>query len=81
MKTDRALCTIQGSDSSSAGLGINSRTFATDADIEATLDDTQAALSTVRTSTATLGSSVSALQTRLDFTEDLANTLDPAAPN
>ncbi len=71
--------TIQGSDSSSAGLGINSRTFATDADIEAALAETQSALSTVRTSTATLGSSVSALLTRLDFTEDLANTLEAGA--
>ncbi|NKB56333.1 MAG: flagellin [Alphaproteobacteria bacterium] len=71
--------TIQGADSSSAGLGINNTTFATDADIDAALAETQAALSTVRTNTATLGSSSSALQTRLDFTEDLTNTLEAGA--
>lgn len=71
--------TIQGSDSSSAGLGIASTTFATDADIQAALTQTQSALSQVRTNTATLGASTSALQTRLDFTQDLANTLDDGA--
>lgn len=71
--------TIQGADSSSAGLGLSSRTFATDADIDAALADTRSAISTVRTNTATLGSSSSALQTRLDFTEDLTNTLEAGA--
>jgi flagellin len=71
--------TVQGADSSSSGLGINSTTFATDADIDAALAETQAALSTVRSNTATLGSSTSALQTRLDFTEDLTNTLEAGA--
>lgn len=33
----------------------------------------------MRTNTATLGASTSALQTRLDFTQDLANTLDDGA--
>ncbi len=70
---------VQGADSSSAGLGINSTTFATDADIDAALAETQSALSTVRTNTATLGSSSSALQTRLDFTQDLTNTLEAGA--
>jgi flagellin len=71
--------TIQGADSSSAGLGFSSRTFATEADIDAALADTRSAISTVRTNTATLGSSSSALQTRLDFTEDLTNTLEAGA--
>lgn len=71
--------TVQGADSSSAGLGLSSTTFATDADIDAALAETQAALDTVRTNTATLGSSSSALQTRLDFTENLTNTLESGA--
>lgn len=71
--------TIQGADSSSAGLGIDATTFATDADIDAALAQTQSALSQVRTTTATLGASTSALQTRLDFTRDLANTLESGA--
>jgi flagellin len=71
--------TVQGADSSSAGLGINSTTFATDADIDAALAETRSALSTVRTNTSTLGASTSALQTRLDFTEDLTNTLEAGA--
>jgi len=71
--------TVQGADSSSAGLGINATTFATNADIDAALAQTQAAQSSVRTNTAALGASTSALQTRLDFTRDLANTLESGA--
>lgn len=70
---------IQGADSTSAGLGVNTTTFATDADIDAALAEIDAAQSTVRTNTANLASSISALQTRLDFTEDLANTLEAGA--
>lgn len=71
--------TVQGTDSTSAGLGINNTTFATDADIDAAIAETRSALSTVRTTTATLGSSTSTLQTRLDFTQDLTNTLEAGA--
>jgi len=71
--------TIEGTDATSGGLGINGTTFATDAEIDAALSETQSALSSVRTSTATLGASTSALQTRLDFTQDLANTLESGA--
>lgn len=73
--------TVQGTDSTSAGLGLNATTFASDADIAAALAETQAALDTVRTNTATLGANSSALQTRVNFTENLTNTLDSGAAN
>ena len=71
--------TIEGADSSAAGLGLNTTTFATDADIDAALAEVEAAGSTVRTNTANLAASTSALQTRLDFTQDLTNTLEAGA--
>ncbi|MDP6389149.1 MAG: flagellin [Alphaproteobacteria bacterium] len=71
--------TIQGTDSSSAGLGIGSRTFASDADIDAAIADTTSAVSTVRTNASTLGSSTTVLQNRIDFTQNLTNTLESGA--
>ena len=47
--------------------------------IDAALGQATAAVDTVRTSAATLASSSSALQTRINFTEDLANTLEAGA--
>lgn len=70
---------IQGADSTSAGLGLNATTFASDADIDAALAEIDTAQSSVRTNTANLASSTSALQVRLDFTEDLTNTLEAGA--
>jgi len=72
---------VQGLDSSSAGLGLNSTSFANDAEISAALSETRGALSSVRSNAAALGASTSALQTRLTFTQDLANTLDAGAAN
>ena len=74
--------TIQSADSTSAGLGLAaSNGFATDADIDAALANTASARSTLRTSAETLGSNSSILQTRIDFTENLTNTLEGAAAN
>ncbi len=73
--------TVTGSDSTSAGLGIGARTFATDADIAAAISETTGALSTVRTTAASLGSNVSVLQNRIDFTRNLTNTLEQGAAN
>ncbi len=71
--------TILGIDSTSAGLGINTTTFSSDADIDAALAEIDSAQSTVRTNTANLASSTSALQVRLNFTQDLTNTLESGA--
>ncbi|MBT5111010.1 MAG: flagellin, partial [Rhodospirillaceae bacterium] len=71
--------TVQGIDSSAAGLGFTTADFSTDAGIEAALSQASTAVDTVRTSSATLASNSSALQTRINFTEDLANTLESGA--
>jgi flagellin len=71
--------TVQGIDSSAAGLGFTTADFSSDAGIDAALGQASAAVDTVRTSSATLASNSSALQTRINFTEDLANTLEAGA--
>jgi flagellin len=72
--------TIQNTDSTSAGLGLAaSNGFAYDADIDAALANTSSARSTLRTSAETLGSNSSVLQTRIDSTQQLTNTLEGAA--
>lgn len=71
--------TVQGTDSTSAGLGLGSRTFASDADIDAAISDATGAISSVRSSASTLGSNVTVLQNRIDFTENLTNTLESGA--
>lgn len=72
---------VQGADSSSAGLGIASRTFGSDADIDAALSDVSGAISQVRSNAASLTSSSGTLQNRIDFTENLSNTLEQGAAN
>lgn len=72
--------TVQSTDSTSAGLGLAaSNGFASDADIDAALANTSSSRSTLRTSAETLGSNSSVLQTRIDFTQQLTNTLEGAA--
>lgn len=72
--------TILGIDSTTGTAGINvagaQGNFAVTTDIDLALTATRNALTTLRTSAATLGSNNSVLQTRLDFTEDLVNTLE-----
>jgi flagellin len=46
---------------------------------DAALANTSSARSTLRTSAKTLGSNSSVLQTRIDFTQQLTNTLERAA--
>ncbi len=75
--------TILGIDSTTGTGGINVAgavgNFAADTNIDAALTATRTALTTLRTTAATLGSNNTVLQTRLDFTEDLVNTLDEGA--
>ena len=75
--------TITGVASDSASLGIAAaatfNNFATDADIQAAIDALGNAVTTLRTTATGLGSNASVLNTRLDFTQDLANTLEAGA--
>lgn len=69
--------TVNGIDSTTAGLGIGGSIggFQLDTFIDIAIAETEAAISTLRTSAATFGSNTTVLQTRLNFTEDLTNTL------
>jgi flagellin len=74
-----SLLAAQGVDSTSSGLGISSRTFGSDADIDAAIADISIAQTQVRTTSNSLSSSTSALQNRIDFTDSLSNTLEQGA--
>ena len=83
-KTSGSSLTISGVASDSASLGIGSaavsfNNFATDADIQAAVDALDAAIVTLRSTATGLGSNASVLNTRLDFTQDLADTLEAGA--
>jgi flagellin-like hook-associated protein FlgL len=75
--------TISGINTTTATAGLNvagaTNSFAGDTDIDNAIDATRAALVTLRTSAAVLGSNNTVLQTRLDFTLDLINTLQEGA--
>jgi len=81
LNEDGGSLTVTGTDSSSSGLGISSRTFGSDADIDAALSELDSATSQVRSNAASLTSSTSTLQNRIDFTENLSNTLEQGAAN
>ncbi len=70
--------TIAGVDSSTTGLSISApiASFVLDTFIDIATTQINTAISTLRTTAATLGSNSTVLQTRLNFTEDLVNTLD-----
>lgn len=70
--------TIAGIDSSAAGLSVNPAiaNFSLDAFIDIASTQINNAITTLRTTAATLGSNATVLQTRLNFTEDIVNTLE-----
>lgn len=75
-----AALVVQGRPSDAQSLGIGTAAadfggFATDANIEAAIAGLGGALDTLRATASTLGSNAGLLNTRLDFTRDLANTL------
>ena len=70
---------IQGADSTSAGLGISAWTFGSDADADAALADISSTQTQVRSNSTSLSSST--LQNRIDFTDSLSNTLEQGAAN
>ncbi len=75
--------TITGLDSTTASTGIDiaaaSNDFGTLGDINTTITELNSALTELRTNAATLGSNNTVLQTRLNFTEELTNTLEEGA--
>ncbi|NKB57300.1 MAG: flagellin [Alphaproteobacteria bacterium] len=75
--------TISGIDSSTGTGGINvagaATNFTADSNIDLAITAVNSAITTLRTTAATLGSNATVLQTRLNFTEDLVNTLEGGA--
>jgi flagellin len=72
--------TITGLDSTTKATGINlgvaTNFFADNVAIEAALTNVGASLTTLRSNAATLGSNITVLRKRLDFTQNLVNTLE-----
>jgi flagellin-like hook-associated protein FlgL len=78
--------TVSGVASDAASLGIGTaagsfNNFASDADIDDAIAGLDQAIGTLRSTSSTLGSNAGVLNTRLDFTQDLANTLQSGAGN
>lgn len=75
--------TISGIDTSTGTGGLNIAgavgNFAADTNIDAAITAINSALTTLRTNASTLGSNAAVLTTRLDFTENLGNTLEGGA--
>jgi flagellin len=78
-----SVLTVAGIDSSTAATGLNvaaaANDFVADSDIDLAITAVNTAVTTLRTTAATLGSNATVLQTRLNFTEDLVNTLEAGA--
>ncbi|MEX2618353.1 MAG: flagellin [Alphaproteobacteria bacterium] len=78
-----SVLTVAGIDSSTAATGLNvaaaANDFVADSDIDLAITAVNSAITTLRTSASTLGSNATVLQTRLNFTEDLVNTLEAGA--
>jgi flagellin-like hook-associated protein FlgL len=75
--------TISGLDSTTGASGLSitaaAGNFASDGNVDAALTEINAALTELRTNAATLGSNNTVLQTRLNFTDNLVNTLETGA--
>jgi flagellin-like hook-associated protein FlgL len=70
--------TVTGTSLDATGLSIElaAGNFASDANVDAAISDLDIAIGEIRNVSATLGSSNSLLQIRLNFTETLINTLE-----
>jgi flagellin-like hook-associated protein FlgL len=75
--------TITGFDGSSTGLGIAAaaNSWAADTDIDAAVTDLNAALTTLRSNAKSLSSNNAVVNTRIEFTGKLINTLTTGADN
>lgn len=73
--------TISGVPSDSSGLALSTAAgnFSTDGNIDASINQLDSALSSLRATASSLGSSASVLSLRLDFTENLVNSLEEGA--
>jgi flagellin len=79
-----ATVTIAGAASDAAGLGISTaagsfNNFATDANIDAAIEQLNSAIVSIRSRAQGFGSSVASLQIRSNFIDDLTQTLDAGA--
>jgi flagellin-like hook-associated protein FlgL len=75
---------ITGLTDTAAGLGLTplaTTAFDTNASINATLDDLKGTLDTLRTQASQLGSNLSIIETRQDFTKNMINVLETGASN
>ena len=78
-----ATVTVEGRASTADTLGIGTATgdynsFASDADIEAALNDLSGAVAQTRSTAQRFGSDIATLNTRQDFTQNLSNTIQAA---
>lgn len=71
--------TTEGTDFSSAGLGLTETNFASASIVDAAADAVRDALEAVRSFGSTLANDLSIIQTRRDFTEQTINTLESGA--
>jgi flagellin-like hook-associated protein FlgL len=80
-ETGTSSLTVTGGSLSSAGLGLSasSNSWQLDSDINSALTKINAAIATVAATSASLGSSGTILQTRLDFNKSMADTLNGGA--
>lgn len=78
-ETNTSNLTVAGVTFDSAGLNIASATFDTDANIQGSLDQINAALNTLRAQARTFGGNLATIQTREDFTRGLVSTLEEGA--
>ena len=74
---------IKGEDASSKGLGLSASTngWQTNADIDAAIDEVDAAISKLRIMSSDFGNYYSIVQNRQDFTSNLVNVLTEGADN
>ncbi|NTU42567.1 MAG: flagellin, partial [Nitrospirales bacterium] len=74
---------ISGFSGDSSGLSISDATgsWASDANITAAIDDLDTAVETLRTNSQSMSANLSIVQTRLDFTSNMVNTLTKGAEN
>jgi flagellin-like hook-associated protein FlgL len=75
---------ITGLTDTAAGLGLTplaTTAFDTNTSINATLDDLKGTLDTLRTQASQLGSNLSIIETRQDFTKNMINVLETGASN
>ena len=74
--------TIAGVDFDSGGLGVSNAatdSFQSNTSIDATLDQLDTAIATLRTQASTFGSNLSVVEVRQDFTKELINVLETGA--